>query len=237
MISLPRSLPEFTAYPQQHSRTSPNVNQRDAHQPAPAGNRVQAVMTAQYYRSDSLTVEFESKDGDTVTLNYEHIEYQKKMSAISADNLSREERDTIVQRIANEFHAMKKGMLNSFLKSLGFDTGQTQQPSETGAQGEIAEVPEYWNAENTSQRIVDFAVSFYDAFEGAGEEFVSIIKGAVEDGFEQAREILGELPDAVNNLVGNTYDLVMEKLDTWSAEQGIGENPHESVSPETQSVA
>jgi len=81
-----------------------------------------------------------------------------------------------------------------------------------------ASVPEYWNAENTSQRIVDFATSFY---EGSGQdvkEFGDKIVQAVKQGFEDANKILGNLPGAAGELTSNTQELTLEKLDRWIAE-------------------
>ena len=80
---------------------------------------------------------------------------------------------------------------------------------------EAAEVPEYWNAENTSQRIVDFATSFLSAFDGAPEEFQNDIKEAIKKGFEEAKDIMGELPEASAKLYNDTYELTMEKLDNF----------------------
>ncbi|HON12136.1 MAG TPA: DUF5610 domain-containing protein, partial [Chitinispirillaceae bacterium] len=83
------------------------------------------------------------------------------------------------------------------------------------------EVPEYWNAENTSQRIVDFATSFFDSFKGAGIDFLNTIKAAIEKGFSEARGMLGAVPKSVSDLTDRTYELVMEKLDKWAVEKGI----------------
>ena len=78
------------------------------------------------------------------------------------------------------------------------------------------EIPEYWNAENTSQRIVDFAVSFYEFMDVEGEIYFSKIKNAVEEGFKQAKGLLGELSEEVEKLVKDTYDKTMRKLDVWA---------------------
>ncbi|GEM_PF-1914914 len=81
---------------------------------------------------------------------------------------------------------------------------------------EAAEVPEEWNAENTSQRIVDFALSFREVANKQGlsdEEFISQIKEAVSAGFRLAKKDLGSIPEASAKLFNDTFELSMKKLD------------------------
>lgn len=71
----------------------------------------------------------------------------------------------------------------------------------------IEEGGEY-SAETVSDRIVDFA----KAISGGDKEKFDLLKDAIEEGFEQARDAFGgELPEISNR----TYDLVMEKLENW----------------------
>lgn len=66
--------------------------------------------------------------------------------------------------------------------------------------------------ENVSDRIVEFA----KAISGGDKSKFELLKGAIQDGFEAARQALGgTLPDISNK----TYDLVMEKLDRWMEEE------------------
>lgn len=82
-----------------------------------------------------------------------------------------------------------------------------------------AEVPEYWNAENTSQRIVDFAMSFADLSTMKDEEFISSMRDAVVAGFQEARDIIGELPGPAAKLFNDTYELTMKKFDALLQEK------------------
>ena len=78
-----------------------------------------------------------------------------------------------------------------------------------------ADVPEYWNAENTSQRIVDFAMSFRSlAPELSDEEYINQIREAVELGYKLAKKDLGGLPGPSAQLFNDTYNLTMQKFDT-----------------------
>ncbi|MDR2581508.1 MAG: DUF5610 domain-containing protein [Fibromonadaceae bacterium] len=82
--------------------------------------------------------------------------------------------------------------------------------------GEVkaAEVPEYWNADNTSQRIIDFAMSFRNlAPELSDEEYIEQIRSAVEKGYSLAKNSLGDLPGPSAKLFNDTYELTMKKFD------------------------
>jgi len=79
---------------------------------------------------------------------------------------------------------------------------------------EESKVPDYWNAENTSQRIVDFAMSFRGlAPELSDEEYIEQIRSAVEKGYRLAKKDLGDLPGPTAKLFNNTYNLTMHKFD------------------------
>lgn len=77
-----------------------------------------------------------------------------------------------------------------------------------------AEVPEYWNADNTSQRIVDFAMSFRGlAPELSDEEYIEQMRKAVELGYKLAKKDIGDLPGPSAKLFNDTYSLTMKKFD------------------------
>lgn len=88
-----------------------------------------------------------------------------------------------------------------------------------------AEVPEEWNADNTSQRIVDFALSFRSQASGlTDEEYIDQVRSAIQQGFKLAKEDLGGLPGPSAKLFNDTYDAAMKKLDKvladWNANPG-----------------
>ncbi len=185
-----------------------------------AGGRSNVSFAATYYSSDTLSVEYTNKDGDTVSLSMEHVEYQKAMLSFSGDTDSAEWKQ-IVDKVKEEFLHFQEQIIQKFIASINGEENVEPGGETTAASGEIEGLPEYWNAENTSQRIVDFATSFYGVAESGGKEYYEMMRNAIEEGFNQAMGILGELPDAVGNLANNTFDLAMEKLDAWAAEQGI----------------
>ena len=83
----------------------------------------------------------------------------------------------------------------------------------------------------TAGRIVDFAVGFYEAYQQnhEGEEgkaqlegFVQLIKGAIEEGFAGAQELLGRLGDISGEIQTNideTFDLTMKGIDDFTEKQ------------------
>lgn len=87
-------------------------------------------------------------------------------------------------------------------------------PYQVDPEEEAAQVPEEWNAENTSQRIVDFALQFRSqAPELSDEEYIEQIRGAIQEGFRLAKDDIGALPGPSAKLFNDTYKLAMEKLD------------------------
>jgi len=66
--------------------------------------------------------------------------------------------------------------------------------------------------EAVSNRIVDFAKSI----SGGDKSKLALIRDAIDEGFEQAKEFMGgKLPE----ITDTTYELIQEKLDAWEEEQ------------------
>lgn len=86
----------------------------------------------------------------------------------------------------------------------------TQAPPDAQAQ-----VPAYWNAENTSDRIVHMATQFAKISGLDPKEFASKIKDAVQAGFDGAHAATGDLPGAAGKLNKDTKDLTFAKLTKW----------------------
>jgi hypothetical protein len=179
----------------------------------------QTMITSERLESDSMILKYQNKDGDTVSLNIQSVDCQKSILTINPDTMTDEDWKKLIKQIKDEVLAMKKEMVDTLTDSVDGKIDNTEKKAgtadATGAERPVADVPEYWNAENTSQRIVDFALSFRGLFKGTDEEYYNLIKGAIDDGFKQARDMLGDLPDAVNNLVDDTHTLTMKKLDDW----------------------
>lgn len=88
-----------------------------------------------------------------------------------------------------------------------------------------------FSPEAVADRIVGFATAFFGKYQenhdGEGQEeqlsgFSELIRGAIQQGFEEARDILeglgvfsGEIKDNANR----TYDLIQEKLDAFEQQK------------------
>lgn len=204
------------------SFVKPNNLTENKHFPRPTTNNEgsKAVFSTVYYSSESATLNYTNNDGDSVTLSMENIEYQRAMISMGG-NVDSDEWKEIVNNVKNEFLKFKESIIKRFIASINGDSTTVDEQSETKETGEIEGLPEYWNAENTSQRIVDFAVSFYDIAESEGKEYYEMMKNAIKEGYSQAMGVLGELPDEVFALSQNTIELALQKLDAWAIEMGI----------------
>jgi hypothetical protein len=186
-----------------------------------AGNaRHQTAVLMQSLQADGFRLQMQSSDGDTVSVSLDQLQLQKTMMITRGDNLTEEDWNRLVADAKDQFASLRESLLRAFLKSMGQDIPQkTDVTDQAGDDTQIAEVPEYWNAENTSQRIVDFALSFAGGYSGTNDEFVKTIKAAIDEGFKQAGDMLGNLPTPVQNLVNATHDLVMKKIDQWLSDK------------------
>jgi len=119
-----------------------------------------------------------------------------------------------------------RGLVLSMLKEQGIDfkiaDGRDETPeidisqlSQEEAQALIAD-DGYFGVEQTSDRIVDFAI----AMAGGDTSRLAAIKEGVTKGFNEALEAFGGwLPD----ISYNTFDAVMNKLDSWAENAGTNQ--------------
>jgi hypothetical protein len=186
--------------------------------------KTQLALVSEKYSANKLLLNYTNGDGDSVTLSASSIDYQKAVMAANGD-ATPESWQKIIDDIKDEYVRMKGSIINAMF---GSNEDQAQTVSDPKAFDEskaIPGLPEYWNAENTSQRIVDFATSFIGMFQGSDNEFVSMIKDAIEQGFSQAKNILGNLPDPVGKLADKTHALVMDKIDKWASDRAAAAEP------------
>lgn len=105
----------------------------------------------------------------------------------------------------------------------------------------------YFSAQNTADRIYNFATSFYETYlagtgkedsEASRQEYKDIIGSAIDEGFEQALSILGELPDKVSGELQNTKDIIFEKLDRFVAgeEKTYSQKVNETITSKVNEI-
>jgi hypothetical protein len=143
---------------------------------------------------------------DTVTLHHSQETTITYSSSLSPEDM------------ADKGYEMLRRLVVSLLQEQGVDysiaTGDTtinlEQISQEEAQELVAE-DGYFGVEQTSDRIVDFAI----AIAGGDVGKLDAIKEGVEKGFNEAMEAFGGwLPDISHE----TLNAVMEKLDIWAAD-------------------
>jgi hypothetical protein len=129
---------------------------------------------------------------------------------------------TLDRGVAGDGFDLLRGLVLNMLKEQGIDTkiatGQKDagidisQLSQEEAQALIAD-DGYFGVEKTSDRIVDFAI----AMAGGDPSRLAAIKEGVTKGFNEALNAFGGwLPE----ISYNTFDAVMNKLDSWAEKAG-----------------
>lgn len=133
---------------------------------------------------------------------------------------------TLDRGVAGDEFNLLRGLVLNMLKEQGIDSkiagGQNETPgidishlSQEEAQALIAD-DGYFGVEQTSDRIVDFAISMA----GGDPSRLAAMKEGVTKGFNQALEAFGGwLPDISHN----TFDAVMNKLDSWAENAGTNQ--------------
>ncbi len=91
-------------------------------------------------------------------------------------------------------------------------------PLDSVDSGSNSNSAEYWNAENTSQRIVNFATNFISSVGGQDSAFAQTLRDAIAEGFRQAQGITGALPGAAGKLYEDTFTATFNKFDKWVEE-------------------
>lgn len=143
---------------------------------------------------------------DTVEINSEPSETEETYSS----------QGTTQAQNGPDKYELLRGLVTSMLKAQGIefkalDGDQEIDISNISQEEAVELVAEdgYFGVDQTSQRIVDFAIGIA----GGDPSRLDAIKEGVEKGFNDAKEAFGGwLPD----ISYDTYDEVMNKLDAWA---------------------
>lgn len=184
--------------PNGSSRTVRNPQAATPNQVGPRDQFTPTGYTKGWAKGDDSTIDDPSKSKEA--------KGAKALEGFDIEKFRKEIRDELLAQIAQA----KKNALeeNPDLKMVS-DIPYAVDSDEVAAQ-----VPEEYNAENTSQRIVDFALSFRGHVKGmSDEEFISQVRSAVEEGFRLAKGDIGALPGPSAKLFNDTYEATMSKLD------------------------
>jgi len=143
--------------------------------------------------------------------------------------------DEIAKGVRDEYQRLQANIIRTMLMGMGPDFQISEDNLNAifslkipeGEQALTAEelvemLPDAWKPDAVAQRIVDFAVSFYERSGLSGEEFYEAVKGAIESGFGEAGRLLeGRLPANIEQVIQFTRDAVAERLDRWAETTGI----------------
>ena len=104
------------------------------------------------------------------------------------------------------------------------DIRMTQAQQVADAQAAVNAQQNPFSPDATSQRIADFALSFFPMYasqhkdkpyEQQVNDYQKLVGDAVESGFKEARKVLGELPSGVTDKIQQTHDMVWQKLSSF----------------------
>lgn len=159
--------------------------------------------------------------------NFAQIKYKEKTQSTSfSGKIDSKAFEKIREKSANDIEAFEKFINKIFSYQGSYTSRKTTSvksvhikiKTETAeaTEEESQEISGYWGAEETSQRILDFAKKI----SGNNPEKFDLLIGAFKTGFEEAKKAFGgTLPEVSHK----TYDLVMEGFEKMKEDVGISE--------------
>ena len=152
------------------------------------------------------------------------------------------DKDKMVNAVKDEYRKLQANMVRSILKNSGIDFGGkiklngeeidwnsidldsllTEEQKNISPEQLVNMLPDEWKPDAVAERIVNFAVAFYEKSGLSGEEFYTKIKEAIDSGFAGAdKTINGKLPSNIKEVVEFTRQAVYDKLEKWAEATGI----------------
>jgi len=203
--------------------------------------KVQEESLSLAVRADSLTLgasqsmDPKSKWVDLKALLASGAEDAKKSAGTGVDltDLQKTMKDQLIEQMRQAQAALNaSGQSSKLIDDILYAVDKDQK---------AAEVPEEWGADQTSQRIVDFAAAFRGSAKGmSDEDFVAAIRKSIQDGFRSAKGDMKELPAASAKLFNDTYEATMKKLDelldAWRKEADGEATDAQDATDTTESV-
>ena len=180
-------------------------------------------------KSDSSNKTKAVATSDSGSFSTEAAVYEKSTSSDkegSTDKSSKSDRSAIVKQLQEDLEKQKQNLYNIVLKSIQgqgntfaiasqddmwalLASGNFTADADTiaSAKADIAD-DGYWGVDQTSSRIVDFAITL----SGGDSDKADAMISAFKKGFDEATSAWGRsLPD----ISSKTYDAVLEKFQAW----------------------
>lgn len=177
----------------------------------------------EYLSFDRMTLNYTGKDGDSFSFDYQKLQLQR-VSAGENETVKEDERD--FSKMLNELYdTLQSKIIEKLSESLGISIKKNENIDDKSMEvtdgGTIEGLPEYWNAENTAQRIFDFSVSFFSVSSQDAEGYYVMMKEAITKGYDEAIGEIGSVSKEVSALSERTLELALEKLDEWARNNGV----------------
>lgn len=196
-------------------------------------SNVTTSYTSTYGKSVSKSNDLDSTDTSTTTksgsFSSEAAVYEKSTSSDSVNSTSKSsatDRSAIVKQLQADLEKQTQNLYNIVLKTIQgqgntfaiasqddmwslLASGNFTADADTIAQAQ-ADIADdgYWGVDQTSSRIVDFAIALSGGDTDKADDMISAFK----KGYEAATSTWGKsLPD----ISSKTYDAVMEKFQAW----------------------
>ena len=168
------------------------------------------------YRQNQLNAISATRSTETVFKENFYLETDKVSLSYSSESIITYNSSMTIEGTQGDGFDLLRGLVLNILKDQGVDhqipvNGQEINLSEISQEEaqSLIEDDGYFGVEQTSDRIVDFAVGL----SGDDPSRLDAIKQGVEQGFQEALDAFGGwLPD----ISYATYNTVMEKLDIWA---------------------
>ena len=168
------------------------------------------------YRQNQLNAISATRSTETVFKENFYLETDTVSLSYSSESIITYNSSMTIEGTQGDGFDLLRGLVLNILKDQGVDhqipvNGQEINLSEISQEEaqSLIEDDGYFGVEQTSDRIVDFAVGL----SGDDPSRLDAIKQGVEQGFQEALDAFGGwLPD----ISYATYNTVMEKLDIWA---------------------
>jgi len=160
---------------------------------------------------------------EAVSLEYQKITYSfsgmglpktTELNALDAEENVAEVSSKTWQDMMDEVNEQIQAFIEKLEELLNIQVKETYDEELESMRAEALESIQdggEWGADTVSGRILDFAKSI----SGGIPEKINLLKEAVDKGFEEVKDIFGELPEVSLR----TYDMIMEGFDKWQSEE------------------
>ncbi len=168
------------------------------------------------YKQNQLNTITETRNTEIVSRDNFYLETDKVTLSYSSESILTYTSSMTIGGTQGDGFDLLRGLVLNILKDQGIDyqipaDGQDIDLNNFSREEalELIEDDGYFGVEQTSNRIVDFAIGL----SGGDPSRLEAVKQGVEQGFEEALDAFGGwLPE----ISYQTYDAVMEKLDLWA---------------------